>query len=120
MPGLHRVACVLLVMALSVVLLANAGAAEPGLTRAQALKRLSDAEPAKRREATARLGEVGVMADGKALVAQLRDTDEGTRAAAEESLWQIWARSGDEKVDALYQQGLRQMEAGRGQDALAT
>jgi tetratricopeptide (TPR) repeat protein len=103
-----------------VILFTGAVAAEPKLTRAQALQRLSDADAARRREAVARLGEVGVMADAKALVAQLRDTDEETRSGAEESLWKIWARSGDEKVDVQYRQGIRQMEAGLAKDAVAT
>jgi tetratricopeptide (TPR) repeat protein len=60
------------------------------------------------------------MADAKALVAQLRDTDEETRSSAEESLWKIWARSGDEKVDTLYRQGIRQMSEGLAKDAVAT
>ena len=115
-----RPACALLAATLSVILLTSAVAAEPKLTRAQALQRLSDADAARRREAVARLGEVGVMADAKALVAQLRDTDEETRSGAEESLWKIWARSGDEKVDAQYRQGIRQMEAGLAKDAVAT
>jgi len=115
-----RLTCALLAATLSVILLTSAVAAEPKLTRAQALQRLSAADAAKRREAVARLGEVGVMADAKALVAQLRDTDEETRSGAEESLWKIWARSGDEKVDALYRQGIRQMGEGLAQDAVAT
>ena len=115
-----RLACALLAALLSVTLLTRAVAAEPKLTRAQALQRLSDADAAKRREAVARLGDVGVMEDAKALVAQLRDTDEETRSGAEESLWKIWARSGDEKVDALYRQGIRQMGEGLAKDAVAT
>jgi tetratricopeptide (TPR) repeat protein len=118
----HRSACILLAAALWVTSLTSAVASEPEpeLTRAQALKRLSDGDVARRREAVARLGDVGLMEDGKALVAQLRDTDRETRAGAEESLWKIWSRSGDEKVDTLYGQGLREMGEGRAQDALAT
>jgi tetratricopeptide (TPR) repeat protein len=100
--------------------LSGAVAADSRLTRSQALQRLSDTDAAKRREAVERLGEVGLMADAAALVAQLRDTDEATRSGAEEALWKIWARSGDKKVDALYQQGLRQMGEGLAQDAVAT
>ena len=110
----------LLAAILSAILLASAVAAEPKLTRAQALERLSDADAAKRREAVARLGDVGVMADAKALVGQLRDTDEETRSGAEESLWKIWARSGDDKVDEIYRQGIRQMGEGLAKEALAT
>ena len=115
-----RFAFILLAATLSVILLTSTAAAEPRLTRAQALQRLSDVDAAKRREAVARLGDVGIMADAKALVAQLRDTDEVTRSGAEESLWKIWARSGDEKVDALYRQGVRQMGDGLADEAVAT
>ena len=115
-----RLAGAVLAAILYAILPTSAGAAESALTRAQALQRLSDADAARRREAVARLGDVGVMEDAKALVAQLRDTDEETRAGAEESLWKIWARSGDEKVDALYRQGIRQMNEGLAKDAVAT
>jgi tetratricopeptide (TPR) repeat protein len=110
----------LLAAAISMILFTSAVAAEPALTRAQALQRLSQADDAKRREAVARLGDVGVMADAKALVERLRDTDEDTRSAAEVSLWKIWARSGDEKVDKVYRLGVQQMSAGLATDALAT
>ena len=115
-----RLACAFLVATMSVILFTSAVAAEPKLTRAQALQRLTDADAARRREAVARLGEVGVMADAKALVRQLRDPDEETRSRAEEALWKVWARSGDEKVDALYRQGIRQMNEGLAKDAVAT
>ena len=114
-----RLACALLAATLSLTQLAGV-AAEPELTRAQALKRLSDTDAAKRREAVVRLGDVGVMADAKALVATLRDTDEETRSGAEDSLWKIWSRSGDEKVDAIYRQGIREMNEGFATDAVAT
>jgi tetratricopeptide (TPR) repeat protein len=115
-----RLARTLLASTISLLALIGAIAAEPALTRAQALERLADADAAKRREAAARLGEVGVMADAKALVKELRDTDEQARSAAEESLWKIWARSGDEKVDALYGRGVREMSEGRADEAVAT
>ena len=120
MRCMKAAACVLLAATLSVPLPESAAAADAKLTRAQALQRLSEADAAKRREAVARLGDVGVMADSKALVKQLRDADEEVRSGAEESLWKIWARSGDDKVDALYRQGIRQMGEGLGQDAVAT
>ena len=116
MRGMKAAACALL--AATIFVIVPASGAE--LTRAQALQRLSEADAAKRREAVARLGDVGVMSDTKALVNQLRDADEDVRSGAEESLWKIWARSGDEKVDALYRQGIRQMGEGLGQDAIAT
>lgn len=67
-----------------------------------------------------RLGDVGVMADAQVLVKQLRDTDKEVRALAEDSLWKIWSRSGDEKVDVLYRLGMKQMNEGLAEDAVAT
>ena len=118
--SLLRLGCVLLAASMSLAPSTGAFAAEPGLTRAQALQRLSHADAAKRREAVTRLGDVGVMADAEPLVRQLRDTDEETRAGAEESLWKIWSRSGDDQVDKLFQAGIRQMNAGLAKEAVAT
>ena len=105
---------------LAAALLPGALAAEPPLTRPQALKSLSDADVVKRREAIARLADVGVMADAKALVDELRDKDEAARTGAEDALWKIWSRSGDKQVDALYSRGMTQMNTGDGEAALAT
>ncbi len=110
----------LLAFALAVAPVAGVPAAQPQLTRAQALQRLTDADAAKRREAVVRLGEVGVMADAKALVEQLRDSDEETRSGAEDALWKIWSRSGDEEVDRLYRRGVEEMSAGRATQSIAT
>jgi len=98
----------------------GAVAAEPRLTRPQALERLGDAEAARRRDAIERLGDVGTMDDAKALVKELRDKDPRARKLAEASLWKIWSRSGDKKVDALYARGLEQMARGQSGEALAT
>jgi tetratricopeptide (TPR) repeat protein len=120
MRSTKAAACALLAATVSVILFTSAAAAEAELTRAQALQHLSEVDASKRREAVARLGDVGVMADSKALVKRLRDSDEEVRSAAEESLWKIWSRSGDEKVDTLYRQGIRQMSEGLGMEAVAT
>jgi len=103
----------------AITVLAPAIAAEPQLSRPQALKRLSDTDAGKRREATARLGDVGVMSDAKALVDELRDPDELVRTHAEEALWKIWGRSGDAKVDALYEKGLALVALKKYPDAVA-
>ena len=115
-----RFAGVILAATLSATLVTDAPGAGSALTRAQALQRLSDDDAAARREAVARLGDVGMMDDVKAVAGKLRDADEETRSGAEEALWKIWARSGDPGIDALYRQGVRQMEAGLASDAVAT
>ena len=95
-------------------------AAGPALSRTEAVKRLTDADVGKRREAIARLGDVGQMTDASALVQELKDPVEAVRSEAEEALWRIWSRSGDAKVDALYKKGMAQISAGDGEGAVET
>jgi tetratricopeptide (TPR) repeat protein len=89
-------------------------------TREQALGQLSQRDVAVRRAAVARLGDVGVMADVKPLLAALRDDDEELRADAEGAIWRIWSRSGNAEVDALFQGGVAQMASGDFDAAIAT
>jgi len=104
----------------STVLLAGAPADGAELSRVQAIDALSHTEAQARRDAAVRLGEVGTMADAKSLVNALRDVDADTRERAEQALWRIWARSGDAEVDALFEAGVVQMNAGDLQQAIAT
>lgn len=105
---------------LSILLLTGTAAQSEELSREQAVQSLSHADAQTRRDAVSRLGEVGSMADVPLLVRTLRDTDEDTRDRAEQALWRIWARSGDENVDKLYQTGVEQMSAGDLQQSIAT
>ena len=110
-----------LTVLLSLLFLAgNAAAAPAALSREQALQSLSHAEVQVRRRAARRLGEVGVMSDTAALQRALSDADDGTRAQAEQAMWRIWARSGDRRVDKLYQAGVEQMSGGALQKSIAT
>ena len=79
------------------------------LTRDEALADLGKTDGETRRKGAAWLGEVGTMADVPVLVRALRDDDAMVRALAEHSLWQVWSRSGDPEVDALFAVGLEQM-----------
>ena len=85
-------------------------AADGAMTRDQALAALADRNNVEaRRLGAAWLGDMGRMEDVPLLVEALRDTDSTVRAIAEESLWQVWSRSGDPEGDRLFQQGLDQM-----------
>ena len=110
----------LLAVLMSIALFAAAPAQAQGLTREQAVQALSGADTQLRRDAASRLGEVGTMADAKLLVTALRDSDEDVRDRAEEAIWRIWARSGDQAVDGLYQAGVQQMSAGDLRQSIAT
>jgi tetratricopeptide (TPR) repeat protein len=84
-------------------------AAQP-LTREQAVAALTNrGDVEARRQGAVWLGQTGLMADVPRLVEALRDPDDLVRAYAEQSLWQVWSRSGDPAVDTLFQLGLEQM-----------
>ena len=110
----------LLFALVSIFLLAAAATQSQPLDREQAARALSSADVSMRRDAATRLGEIGTMADSRRLVASLRDSDEEVRERSEQALWSIWARSGDSRVDRLYEQGVEEMNAGDLQESIAT
>ncbi|MCI0545787.1 MAG: tetratricopeptide repeat protein [Candidatus Rokubacteria bacterium] len=111
-------------LAAGAVILAAAAALAQGpaapMTREQALGALAAADRDQRRDAAARLGELATMADVPALVRALRDPDPVVRALADQSTWQVWSRSGDPAVDALFQVGVEQMRQRALAEAIAT
>lgn len=102
------------------VLAPAAHAADQPLTREQVLRALGHPDPVTRRAAASQLGEAGRMGDVAALVKALRDRDDETRAAAEGAIWEIWGRSGDAEIDALYKRGVEQMNLGAALEAIET
>jgi tetratricopeptide (TPR) repeat protein len=108
-------------VALGLVLAAPADAQDkPRLSREQALRDLTSPDVEVRRLATAWLGELATPADLPALFKQLRDPDDLVRALTENSIWQVWSRSDDTKVDALFSVGVEQMNQGQAQAAIGT
>jgi tetratricopeptide (TPR) repeat protein len=110
----------LLTILVPMLLLTGTTAQAQELRREQAVRLLSHAAAETRRGATDRLGEVGMMADVPPLLKALRDSDEDTRQHAEQAIWRIWSRSGNQEVDGLYQTGIEQMETGDLQQAVVT
>jgi tetratricopeptide (TPR) repeat protein len=104
----------------SILLLSGPAAQPQGLSREQAAQALPKADTQTRRDAASRLGEVGTMTDATLLVNALRDVDEDVRDRAEQAMWRIWARSGDQEVDRLYQAGVEEMSAGDLRQSIAT
>jgi tetratricopeptide (TPR) repeat protein len=118
-PAIKRL--ILLVLAIACLVPAMPAAAASELpTRAQALAALRKSDPEERRRGALGLAAVGRMEDAPALVAALRDEDELVRAIAEEGVWALWSRSGDERVDDLFRQGVAQMSGERLPEAIAT
>ncbi len=94
--------------------------AAPALSREEALKALESSETETKVAAADRLGEIGEMQDVVTLLNVLRDENENVRSAAEQSIWKVWARSGDPNVDRLYARGIREMNEGSFARALST
>ena len=92
-----------------------------GPTREEALTALADGgDVDNRRRGVLALGETGLMTDLPQLAGALRDHDRLVRAFAENAMWQVWSRSGDEDVDRLFAVGVEQMSAQRGELAVET
>jgi tetratricopeptide (TPR) repeat protein len=92
----------------------------PPVTREQALENITKGDVDARRQAAAWLGDVGTMTDSAVLLRALRDADDAVRTLAEHSLWQVWSRSGDPEIDALFQLGVEQMSQGDAPAAIQT
>jgi tetratricopeptide (TPR) repeat protein len=98
-----------LIMVLGLALEAvNGNGGGHGLAHAlEVLKQGTPAEKLKALELLARLGDMQVM---PALVQALRDEDVRVRAAAQNVMWAIWLRSGNDQIDALMAEGISLME----------
>ena len=120
MAGIVIIRLVAVSVLVSIALTPVAYAADQQATRQQVLRALGSPDPAARRAAASQLGEVGRMGDVAALIKALRDRDEETRAIAEGAIWEIWGRSGDAEIDALYEQGVGLMNAGAAGQAIET
>jgi tetratricopeptide (TPR) repeat protein len=88
--------------------------------RDDALRALEDRDDVDgRRQAARRLADAGTMADLPRLVQALRDPDHAVRVLAEQALWEIWSRSGNQEIDRLFTAGTHAMTEGRWGDAVA-
>ena len=94
-----------LAMALQAV---NGNGGGQGLAHAlEVLRQGTATEKLKALELLARLGEMSSM---PALVQTLRDDDARVRDAAQNVMWTIWLRSGNDEIDALMAEGPQLME----------
>jgi len=116
--ALRAVAVVLMVLLGTYTVLE---AADQPMSRDQALAALADKNDVEaRRLGAIGLGNSGRMEDVPLLVEALRDPDIEVRGLAEQSLWQVWSRSGDPDVDALFQRGLDEMNQRDFDEAIET
>jgi len=88
--------------------------------RAEALKGLSAPEAQRRAEAVIWIATNGQAADEAVLRKQLTDDNPSVRKLAEQGVWLLWSKSGDDAIDALMTKGGEQMQAGELKEAIAT
>src|SRR5262245_9251840 len=81
------------------------------VTPEEARDRLRSGTPTERRAILRRLAKEADWRVTPAVAALLHADDPELVALAEATLWQVWGRSGDPAVDALFAEGLRAMEA---------
>lgn len=106
-------------IALALTLLAGPADAQPS-TRAAAYAALKSADPVERGRGIVLLAREGEMADVPALIAALRDPRPELRGLAEQAIWVVWSRSGDEEIDKLFEQGIDELNAGQVKESIAT
>jgi tetratricopeptide (TPR) repeat protein len=81
-------------------------------TREEALRAVASADADQRAEAIAWIASHGTQADAPVLKERLTDDSPLVRTVAEQGLWELWSRSGDDGVDALLARGVGEMRAG--------
>ena len=113
-------ASIMMVGCLLFVLSLPTRAGDAFANRDEALKGLSAPDPTQRAEAIAWIAQHGRAADDAALRQRLKDENPFVRRYAEQGLWLIWGRSGDESVDALMEKGIAEMQAQQFKASIAT
>lgn len=88
--------------------------------RAEALAALESTNTMTRAEAVVWLAANGEPADGESLRQRLFDESAFVRGIAEQALWMLWSRSGDEAIDKLMAAGAAQLQSGELTEAIAT
>jgi tetratricopeptide (TPR) repeat protein len=86
---------------------------------AQALNVLRRGTPEEKRRAIELFADIGDMQVVPALQQTLHDEDGSVREAAQQAMWTIWLRSGDDEIDTLMHEGIHCMERGQYAEAIA-
>ena len=92
---------------------ATAGFAQSGAysSREEALNAVASEDAERRGNAIAWIANHGMPEDAAVLRQRLTDDSDYVRNVAEQALWMLWSRSGDDTVDALLKKGVEEMQA---------
>ena len=104
----------------TLTLLAGATFPQTQGSREEALAGLSSPDAAIRAQAVVWFARHGAAQDATPLYERLRDESPVVRSYAEQTLWLLWSRSGDEAVDRLLERGIDEMQSGSHAQAIAT
>jgi tetratricopeptide (TPR) repeat protein len=88
--------------------------------RSEALEALGSRDDAQRAKAVVWIANHGKPADDEILLQHLTDESPLVRNFAEQGLWLLWSRSGDEKIDALLAKGVQEMQTRQFKASIAT
>jgi tetratricopeptide (TPR) repeat protein len=88
--------------------------------RNEALEGLGSRDAAQRAEAVVWIANYGKPADDEILLQRLTDESPLVRNFAEQGLWLLWSRSGDETIDVLLAKGVEEMQARQLKESIAT
>jgi tetratricopeptide (TPR) repeat protein len=99
---------------------AASAASESYANRDEAVHAAASPNADTRAEALAWIAGHGTQADATILKEHLTDDSAYVRSVAEQALWTLWSRSGDDAVDGLLAAGVEQMRAGDLDAAIAT
>src|SRR5262249_33801895 len=80
----------------------------------------ASADAPTRAAGVAWIAQHGAAADAAPLYERLRDQHPMVRSFAEQALWLLWSRSGDEAGDRLLERGIAEVHSGRHAAAIAT
>lgn len=86
----------------------------------EALRAVDSPDPDQRADAIKWIASHGTQDDTRVLQAHLTDASSDVREVAEEALWQLWSRSGDDAIDALLARGVAEMRGGELAASIAT
>jgi tetratricopeptide (TPR) repeat protein len=89
-------------------------------SREEAIRAAASPDADARAEALAWIASHGAQGDAIVLKEHLTDDSTFVRSVAEQSLWVLWSRSGDDAVDGLLAAGVAQMRTGDLDGAIAT
>jgi tetratricopeptide (TPR) repeat protein len=107
------------IAALFLLLVTLNASADPPSTHEDAVRAAASSDADQRAEALAWIASHGTQDDAPLIGRHLTDDSRYVRNVAEQALWTLWSRSGDDAIDALLATGVERMQAGALDDAIA-